>query len=560
VPAQKKTVTITGNVNSPKKNQSSIVTETKEIKKKVVKSHKKLTKKNKSILATNKMLASTLNLKKPKKIKNPLRSKTVTETVTVPVTVSVTETVTGIVKNVGGDFLINNIGGAEALQSSSVTVRDVRTQVASVGKGTGMGGGLDVSHRAAVEIATEAGKDVSAEEGKVTTPRKQKKNKETEDKGKSNLLKDRETTKKMSPKMSAAVVAVRRFNSVTTSLPPPLPLSYFVSSVTLDSQVSGAVQPSTPAPASSAAVSSTANTKKAITAKNVIVATNVAQQSSSVTDVAGAGTVTKSATSMITAANPPASTSSDAANAPLAPSLLASSGVSISTGNKPHPLPQAGIVTAVTTAPAKRSKPSKSLTAASQAGTEGGAGLSEGKKKRKLSHAELCVGFKESTATVSAPVVSGVALSSAAAADPSCAPEGSLPCTSGPSQETPRKESAVSTSTPTPGESPDTSVAFTGGAGTPLTLSTGSHRGGKRNRRDSESAEDTAISSAEVTDDETPERGESFTVPPCFNIGDFTLLWELVRTSPLPLLLYISLSPSSFFYDSLFSLSLIFHV
>jgi hypothetical protein len=497
----------------------------KEVKKKVVKSHKKLTKKSKSILATNVMLAKTLNLKKPKKNKNPLRTKTVTETVTVPVT----ESVRGIIKNVGGDFLINDIGGAEVLRSSSVTAGDVHTHVNSVVKGKEMGGGLDQSQNATVEITTEPVKDVCVGEGKLNTPIKQKKNKEIKNQVKSNLLKDRETTKKMSPKMSAAVLAVRRFNSAAASLPPPLPLSYSVSSVTLVSQASGAVQPSTPALASSAdtSVSSSNISQKAINAKIGIVAiSNTAKQSSSVMDSASTGAVTKSASSIITANNSPPYTSSQAVNTSLTPSLLTSSGVLTSTENYPHASAQASTVTAVTAAPAKRAKPSKSLTAAAQADLLGVAGPSEGKKKRKLPHIELCVGSNEVTVAAPAPAASRevVGLSSTAAADPSCAPEGSLPCTSGPSLETPLKESAVSTPTPTPGESPETSVAFTGGAMTPLTSSTGSNRGSKRNRRDSESAEDTVISSAEVTDDETPERGESFTVPPSFNIGDFTLL------------------------------------
>jgi hypothetical protein len=523
VPAQKKIVISSGNVNSPKKNQSPVMARSKEVKKKVVKSHKKLTKKSKSILATNVMLAKTLNLKKLKKNKNPLRAKTVTETVTVPVT----ESVRGIIKNVGGDFLINDIGGAEVLRSSSVTAGDVHTHVNSVVKGKEMGGGLDESQNATVEITTEPVKDVCVREGKLTTPIKPKKNKEIKNQVKSNLLKDRETTKKMSPKMSAAVLAVRRFNSAAASLPPPL--SFSVSSVTLVSQASGAVQPSTPAPASSAdtAVSSTNITQKAINAKIGIVAiSNTAKQSSSVMDSAGTGAVTKSASSIITATNSPPYTSSRAVNTSHTPSLLTSSGVLTSTENHTHASAQASTVTAVTAAPAKRAKPSKSLTAAAQADSLGVAGPSEGKKKRKLPHIELCVGSNEVTVAAPAPAASGevAGLSSTAAADPSCAPEGSLPCTSGPSLETPLKESAVSTPTPTPGESPETSVAFTGGAMTPLTSSTGSNRGSKRNRRDSESAEDTVISSAEVTDDETPERGESFTVPPSFNIGDFTLL------------------------------------
>jgi hypothetical protein len=529
VPAQKKIVVSTGNVNSPKKNQSPIMARSIEAKKKVVKSHKKLTKKSKSILATNLMLAKTLNLKKPKKNKNPLRAKTVTETVTVPVTMSVTESVTGIIKNVGGDFLINDIGGGEVLRSSSVSAGGVYTHVASVGKGKEMSGELDQSQNAAVEITTEADKDVCVGEGKVNTPTKQKKNKEKKNKVKSNVLKDRETTKRMSPKMAAAALAVKRFNSVSASLPPPLPLSYSVSSVKLVSQASGAVQPSAPASSADTAVNSTNITQKAITAKIGIVATsNTAKQSSSVTDAAGTGAVTISASSIITATNSPPYTSSQAVNTSLTPPLLASSGVLTSTENYPHASAQASTVTAVTAAPAKRAKLSKSLTAAAQADSLGGAGPNEGKKKRKLSHIEPCVVLNEVTVAAPAPAASGevVGLSSTAAADLSCAPKGSVPCTSGPSpsQETPLKESAVSTPTPTPGESPDTSVAFTGGAMTPLTSSTGSNRGSRRNRRDSESAEDTVVSSAEVTDDETPERGESFTVPPSFNIGDFTLL------------------------------------
>ena len=536
------------------------------------------------------MLSLTRNLSKPKKNKNPLRARiatTTTPATTIPVTIPLSEivvgTVTGagvgvgVVESVCGDFLINDIGGpgtgpapVGVLQSSTDTTATAPTTVAVtatlpvtptvpvtatvavivgdaactvLGKraGTELEGGTEDNQKAAVENTVETVEGASVGEAKQSTPTKQKKKKVIKLRVQTNLLKDKTTEWTMSPKMSAAVFAAKRLNSVAAcvsgSLPLPLPLSYSVSSATLDTQESQAVQPSpsssTPASGAGTAVSSTAVTKAITAKKGIVTSSNTVQQSSSVSDAAATagnstGSATISATIIIAIDPPPSTTVSQTINPPLTPSLLTSTG--ISTESRPPAPPQASNVTAATVT-AKRVKPSKNQSAAGHTDSEGGAGVSEGKKKRKRSHTGLCVVPIDTAVAVAAATEGEVALSGTAAVDSSfssvpgvCDPPSCIDDT-----ETPLKGSAASTPNPTPGESPGTSVAATGDAITPQTSSIGSNRGGTRHssmssRRDSESAEDTVISSAEVTDDETPERGESFTIPPCFNIGDFTLL------------------------------------
>ena len=362
------------------------------------------------------MLSLTRNLSKPKKNKNPLRARIATTTTpatttTIPVTIPLSETFTGVVsaavsgpvtgpvtgpvsgpvtgagvgvgvvESVCGDFLINDIGGpgtgtgtgpapVGVLQSSTDTAATAPTTVAVtatvpvtatlpvaiiVGNAacTVLGKRTGTEIEGGTENTVETVEGASVGEAKQSTPTKQKKKKVVKLRVQTDLLKDKTTEWTMSPKMSAAVFAAKRLNSVAAcvsgSLPLPLPLSYSVSSATLDSQESQAVQhsPSSATPASGAgtAVSSTAVTKKAITAKKgIVTSSNTVQQSSSVSDAAATvgnstGSATISATIIIAVNPPPSTTVSQTINPPLTPSLLTSTG--ISTESRPPVPPQA---------------------------------------------------------------------------------------------------------------------------------------------------------------------------------------------------------------------------